>query len=93
METLWTDKRRILVTCARGIAPYLRRELQALGMPIHEESEAAVETEGSMADAMRLNLCLRTGQRVLFLLHEGRARTPGDLYAGAFQLPWEEIIM
>ena len=92
METLWTDKRRILVTCARGIVPYLRCELQALGMPIHEEGEAAVETEGSMADAMRLNLCLRTGQRVLFLLHEGRARTPGDLYAGAFQLPWEEII-
>ena len=79
METLWTEKRRILVTCARGIVPYLRRELQALEMPIRKESEAAVETEGNMADAMRLNLCLRTGQRVLFLLHVGVARTPGDL--------------
>jgi len=92
MAINWTEKRRILVTCARGIAPCLRREIQALEMPVHEELEAAVETEGCMADAMRLNLCLRTGQRVLFLLHEGRARTPGDLYAGVFKLPWEDIL-
>ena len=92
MPINWTEKSRILVTCARGITPYVRREVQTLEMPVIEEMEAAVETEGNMADAMRLNLCLRTGQRVLFLLHEGRALTPGDLYAGAFKIPWEDIL-
>jgi putative N6-adenine-specific DNA methylase len=45
-----------------------------------------------MGTAMLLNLCLRTGQRVLFLLHEGHAGTPGDLYDGIVKLPWEDIL-
>jgi len=92
MIDLWNDTNPILVTCARGIAFYLREEILALGLPVREVSEAAVETAGNMTDAMRLNLALRTGQRVLFLLHEGTARSPGDLYAGAIDLPWEEVL-
>jgi len=92
MIELWNDTSPILVTCARGITPYLREEILALGLPVREVSEAAVETAGAMTDAMRLNLVLRTGQRVLFLLHEGMARSPGDLYAGAVDLPWEEVL-
>ncbi|MDQ1277429.1 MAG: rRNA (guanine2445-N2)-methyltransferase [Thermodesulfobacteriota bacterium] len=90
--SMWVEKRRILVTCAKGTAPYLLQEILALGMPVLEESEAAVETAGTMEDAMLLNLSLRTGQRVLFLLHEGRAKTPGDLYDGIIILPWEDIL-
>lgn len=90
--SMWMEKRRILVTCSKGTAPYLQKEILALGLPVHEESEAAVETEGTMEDAMLLNLSLRTGQRVLLLLHEGRAKTPGDLYDGTINLPWEDIL-
>ena len=90
--SMWMEKRRILVTCSKGTAPYLQQEILALGLPVHEESEAAVETEGTMEDAMLLNLSLRTGQRVLLLLHEGRAKTPGDLYDGTINLPWEDIL-
>jgi putative N6-adenine-specific DNA methylase len=92
IASMWMEKRRILVTCSKGTAPYLKQEILALGLPIHEESEAAVETEGAMEDAMLLNLSLRTGQRVLLLLHEGRAKTPGDLYDGIVKLPWEDIL-
>ncbi|MDI9570985.1 MAG: class I SAM-dependent RNA methyltransferase [Pseudomonadota bacterium] len=92
MMDLWNDTRPILVSCARGIVPYLREEILALGLPVRETAEAHVETEGAMTDAMRLNLALRTGQRVLFLLHEGFARSPGDLYAAAFDLPWEQAL-
>ena len=90
--SMWMEKRRILVTCSKGTAPYLQQEILALGLPVHEESEAAVETEGAMEDAMLLNLSLRTGQRVLLLLHEGQAKTPGDLYDGVINLPWEDIL-
>ena len=90
--SMWMEKRRILVTCSKGTAPYLQQEILALRLPVHEESEAAVETEGTMEDAMLLNLSLRTGQRVLLLLHEGRAKTPGDLYDGTINLPWEDIL-
>ncbi len=90
--SMWMEKRRILVTCSKGTAPYLQQEILALGLPVHEESEAAVETEGAMEEAMLLNLSLRTGQRVLLLLHEGQAKTPGDLYDGVINLPWEDIL-
>ncbi|MFA6412658.1 MAG: class I SAM-dependent RNA methyltransferase, partial [Syntrophales bacterium] len=90
--SMWMEKRRILVTCSKGTAPYLQQEILAMGLPIHEESEAAVETEGAMEEAMLLNLSLRTGQRVLLLLHEGQAKTPGDLYDGVIKLPWEDIL-
>ena len=70
----------------------MKQEILALGLPVHEESEAAVETEGTMEEAMLLNLSLRTGQRVLLLLHEGQAKTPGDIYDGTINLPWEDIL-
>jgi putative N6-adenine-specific DNA methylase len=92
ITSMWMEKRPILVTCAKGVAPYLKQEILAMGLPLREESEAAIETEGTMEHAMLLNLSLRTGQRVLFLLHEGRAKTPGDLYDGIFKLPWEDIL-
>ena len=90
--SMWAENRRILVTCSKGTTPYLKQEILALGLPVYEESEAAIETEGTMAEAMLLNLSLRTGQRVLLLLHEGQAKTPEDVYAGTINLPWEDIL-
>jgi len=51
-----------------------------------------VETEGSMKDAMDLNLHLRTGLRVLLRTAEFAARDPDDLYRKIIAIPWEEII-
>lgn len=82
----------LLIACARGIAPYLRTELNALGFPINAELEAGVETTGTLIDAMRLNLLLHTGNRVLLELDRFTARQPDDLYARIQTLPWEDII-
>jgi len=89
---LWNVKRPLLVTCGRAIVPYLKKEIVDLGLPVLAESAAAVETEGTLADAIRLNLCVRTGQHVLFLLEEFRARNLEDLYAGASRIAWEEYV-
>ncbi len=85
-------KSRILVTCPKGIPPYLRQELTALGFPILSEAAAAVETEGTLDDTMRLNLYLRTAHRVHYLLRNFRAATPDDLYIELLSVPWEEYI-
>jgi putative N6-adenine-specific DNA methylase len=45
-----------------------------------------------MRDAMRLNLWLRTGHRVLVLLAEFTAHGPDDLYREVSQIEWEAII-
>ena len=81
---------RIVITCAKGIPPFLKEEILSLKLPVRSESIAGVETEGTMEDAMRLNLCLRTGQRVLFLVEEIRARNADELYAGISRIAWED---
>ena len=88
----WTESHPILVTCPKGIVPWLAGEIRALGYPVLDEGEAAVETEGSLADTMRLNLNLRTAHRVLWRIAAFPADNPADLYAGIREIPWEELL-
>ena len=81
---------RIVITCAKGVPPFLKEEILSLKLPVRSESIAGVETEGTMEDAMRLNLFLRTGQRVLFRVGELEARNADELYAGISRIAWEE---
>ncbi len=90
--SLWTKKSQIAITCAKGIAPFLSEEVLSMGLPVLSERVAYVETEGSMDDAMKLNLFLRTGQRVLFLHEEFHARNPDELYRHVSRIRWEEYI-
>lgn len=81
-------KSRILITCAKGVAPYLSEELLQLGFPVLDETAAGVETEGTLEDTYRLNLHLRTAHRVLLLIKEFAARDADDLYRVASEVPW-----
>jgi putative N6-adenine-specific DNA methylase len=85
-------KSRIVITCAKGIPPFLKEEVLSLGLPILSEGVAHIETEGTMNDTMKLNLFLRTGQRVLFLLEEFKAKTPDELYERISRIGWEDHI-
>jgi len=85
-------KNKILITCAKGITPFLREELLLLGFPTISETVAGIETEGTMDDTLRMNLMLRTGHRVLFLLKEFRAVNADDLYRAVSDIAWEEYI-
>jgi len=86
-----SNKRPVLVTCPKGLPPFLAREMTALGLP-GRELAAGVLTEGTLADCMRLNLALRTGHRVLFELGRLNAPDPAALAEELGRLPWEDII-
>ena len=86
------QKSKILITCPRGIPPVLKQELGAMQFPIVSELIAGIETEGTLEDAMRLNLCIRTGHRVLLLLKEFQAINADALYKELFALPWEAYV-
>ena len=86
------QKSEIIVTCAKGIPPFLREEIRSLGFPVFSESVSSVETEGTLEDAMKLNLHIRTGQRVLFLLKEFHARNPDELHQRVSEIAWENYI-
>ncbi len=90
--SLWTRKSKTVVTCAKGIPPFLKTEVLSLDLPALCEGIAWVETEGTMEDSIGLNLFLRTGQRVLFLLEEFDAKGPDELYKKMSRIEWEDII-
>jgi putative N6-adenine-specific DNA methylase len=90
--SLFTGRSRIIITCAKGIPSFLKEEVLSLGLPSLSEGVADVETEGTMVGAIRLNLYLRTGQRVLFLLEEFDAHGPDELYKKMRRIRWEDII-
>ncbi len=86
----FTRNTPILITCSKGVAPFLKEEIKALGLPVLSELVAGVETEGTLEDSMKLNLRLRTAQRVLHLLESFAARSPDDLYKRMVEIPWED---
>jgi putative N6-adenine-specific DNA methylase len=90
--TFWREKRRIFITCARGTPGILSGEIQALRFPVRAMQETALETEGSLADTVRLNLSLRTAQRILYLMDAFPAGQAQDLYRRLVTLPWETVI-
>lgn len=86
------SKNRIMVTCPKAIPSYLKQEILALGFPVLFETVSSVATEGTLEDTMKLNLFLRTGHRVLFLVREFEARDGEDLYSKISEINWEDYI-
>ncbi len=81
----------LFATCARGLADVLREEVAALGLEAAPAAgESGVHARGGLAEAMRLNLHLRTAHRVLMRVGRFAAATPDDLHAAAVRLPWED---
>jgi putative N6-adenine-specific DNA methylase len=85
-------KSRLLITCAPGLSEWLRMEIEALGHKVLLARKTGIEIEGTLADAMRLNLWLRTAFAVLYGVAEFQCRDAEALYRAAVRLPWEEII-
>jgi 23S rRNA G2445 N2-methylase RlmL len=82
----------IMITTPRGLEKLLAGEVKALGMPVEWAGTSGIKTSGTLYDAMRLNLWLRTGHRVLFHLDSFPCRNPDELYARAVGYPWETLI-
>ncbi len=83
---------KILITCAKGISPFLEKEIRDLGFSIESAHQTGVVIRAAFIDTYRLNLELRTAYNVLFLLREFRCASPADLYSKVYQLQWENII-
>ncbi len=90
--TIWNQKNKILVTCPKGVADYLKAELETLGFPVFNEIDTAIQTEGTLEDTMFLNMHLRTAQRVLYQLQIFKVASPGALYERVNAIPWETIL-
>ena len=90
---LWQDKDfPIIVSCANTLAPWTEKELRKLGYEPVEKSENYLVVRGSLRDVLKLNLWLRTAQRVLVPLFRGKCRHVRELYDKVGSLDWENLI-
>lgn len=82
---------KIVITCPPHINEHLAKEVASLGFDVKNINRMGVEIEGTFNDTMYLNLHLRTGYRVLYLIQSFKATTPEQLYDQAYKIKWEEL--
>jgi putative N6-adenine-specific DNA methylase len=83
---------RIIVTCNRGLAPGVQRELTELGYEPTGAFNTGVELIGTMNDCIRMNLTLRCASQVMYSLRRFRCEDPDELYRVITAIPWETLI-
>ena len=80
-----------LATAAFGLEGVAAGELKRMGLPARAENGGA-RFEGTLMDAFRANLYLRTADRVLLVLAEGEALTFEDLFQLVGSVAWERLL-
>ena len=82
----------VTVTCASGTERILKTALNRLGYGEVPVVNGKAHVIGSAKDVARLNLFLRTADRVYLTLKEFSATTFDQLFDGVHSIPWETII-
>jgi len=90
--SIWQKKNKILVTCPKGVVPYLKEEIEALNFPVIVEGDTIIQTEGNLRDTMIMNMHLRSAQRVFYQLETFVVSTPEVLYKKISSIPWETLL-
>ena len=80
---------KLLIPVASGLEQITKRQLFSLGFDRAPADNGRIEVEGDWQDIARLNVLLRSGERVLIVLDKFRATTFDELYEGVYNIPWE----
>lgn len=83
---------KIVVTCPKRLTPYLKKELLDLNYELESETATGVEIIGTLQDTYRINLNIRTGNQVLYLINQFEASNADELYAAIKEMEWENLI-
>ncbi len=86
-----SQRSRIFITCNRGLAPYVEREVTESGFS-PTSLPMGVELQGTLNDCIRLNLNLRCASQVLYSLRQFRCHDPDQLYEEVSRIAWEDIL-
>lgn len=88
-----TNIMKILIPAAVGIEAVVKRQLQNLGYYNTRAVNGRVVVENcTWTDVARMNMFLRSGERVLVQLAEFSAVTFDQLYDGVASVPWRDIV-
>ncbi|MFD0751133.1 class I SAM-dependent RNA methyltransferase [Mucilaginibacter calamicampi] len=91
MQVFHTES-KIVITCNKRLSPYLQQEVEQLGFTPVRVFQTGVELKGTVTDTIPLNLNLRCGSQILYLLKSFTAANPQELYDNLVQIEWEQLI-
>ena len=91
MQVFHTES-KIVITCNKRLSPYLQQEVEQLGFTPVRVFQTGVELKGTITDTIPLNLNLRCGSQILYLLKSFTAANPQELYDNLVQIEWEQLI-
>ena len=80
---------KLLIPVPSGIEQITKRQLFSLGYEKAPADNGRIEVDGSWQDVARLNVLLRSGERVLIILDKFKATTFDELFEGVYAIPWE----
>lgn len=86
------DKLQFAVPTLFGLEGLVADEMRRLDLEGVQAENGRVLCQGTAADIPRLNLNLRTGERVLIVVGTFPANNFDQLFEGTKALPWEEFI-
>ena len=86
------DKIQFSVPTLFGLEGLAADEMRRLNLEGVQAENGRVQCQGTVADIPRLNLNLRTGERVLVILGSFPANNFDELFEGTKALPWEQFI-
>ncbi len=83
---------KLLIPVTAGCEASVKRQLKALGYGDCPAEAGRISLAGDFTDVARLNVFLRSGERVLIELGRFPAPTFDELFEGVFSLPWEAFL-
>ena len=84
-------KHKIVITCSPRMSSVVEQEVKALGFKDTSINHQNVELTGTFHDTLRLNMYLRSANRVLFEISSFRINHPDELYKKVKQIQWDNI--
>ena len=82
---------KLIATCAAGIESIVGNELKHLGYKVNVEN-GRVRFDGDVADIAKINLWLRTADRIKIVVGEFTAKTFEELFQSVESLNWEDFL-
>ncbi len=83
---------KLLIPVAFGLEAVVKRQLKKLGYENAPAFNGRLALDGDWSDIARLNVFLRSGERVLIELAKFKADTFDMLFDGIYSLPWEQFL-
>ena len=82
------EKQNILLTCASGVEKVLKSELTRMGYPEIPAVNGELELSGTLFDVAKLNISLRTCDRVYIKIAEFTATSFDEIFENVSKIAW-----